>query len=56
MGSDDKAKNRWFLIAQAQKINVMQVVVFDVLMYGMENHQIHLLSYFQPIAITSIPY
>ena len=57
MDSDNRAHNYGLLIVQAQKIVLLQEVVSDeVLAIRMTNYPIRLLSYLQPIIITSISY
>ena len=55
--SDNRARNHMFLFVQAQEIGVLLVVISnkDISSWN-ANHLVHLVSYLQPIAITSILY
>ena len=55
--SDNRARNHGFLFAQAQEIGAFLVVVSNKDVGSCNaNHLVHLLSYLQPISITSILY
>ena len=59
MDSDNRAHDYWFLITKAQAKNwciVCSSLWWRFYATGMANYPIHLLSYAQSIAYTSIPY